>query len=413
MRGARIGLLVLLTLGLGCRSAKSVPEPGAALLHVKCAAGSPSPDELRTWVYDDDGVLWNGMRIPASGPLVKTSDTDLGTVLIQPGAFRGALRVHVRGLAGGTRILDGALSIPSLAGAGKTYDILLDPAAPTDVDGDDVPDVIDDCPGSSNPAQGGCPAAPATDGGSDVPLIETGLADSPSDSPSLVSDTDTLAVGPNVGSDVGPESDVPTSISDGYTAEDATVDMGTEVGGTGEVDSKPDSRGVAVDAIATADSSDTGGPAACIDGGVCNQSQGALCAKDAECASGFCADGVCCTNSCAGPCRSCSQPSATGICQGYAPGTDPELECSSGTTCNGAGACGPSSPPNLANGQLCSTVSQCTSGFCKDGVCCDSACTSPCQACGTGTCLAVKRTSDVPECTGTMTCNPKGNCVAN
>ena len=98
------------------------------------------------------------------------------------------------------------------------------------------------------------------------------------------------------------------------------------------------------------------------------------------------------------------------VCQGYAAGSDPELECPS-SSCNGVGACGPATS-NLANGSLCNTADQCTSGFCVDGVCCESACAEPCQACGTGTCLAVKKADDIPECTGAMSCNPRGGCVA-
>ena len=94
-------------------------------------------------------------------------------------------------------------------------------------------------------------------------------------------------------------------------------------------------------------------------------------------------------------------------------GSDPEAECPSGTTCNGVGACGQVAPPNLANGQLCVSDTQCQSGFCTDGVCCESACDAPCEACGTGACLPVKKADDVPECTDTMTCNPQGRCVAS
>ena len=73
MRGTRLLIPFLFVAAIGCRSGKTVPEPGAVLLHVKCVAGSPTPDELRAWVYDDGGSLWDGMRIPASGPLAITS----------------------------------------------------------------------------------------------------------------------------------------------------------------------------------------------------------------------------------------------------------------------------------------------------------------------------------------------------
>jgi hypothetical protein len=47
MKDVRAALLLVLALGLACRSAKNVPEPGAVLVHVKTAAGAPAPDELR------------------------------------------------------------------------------------------------------------------------------------------------------------------------------------------------------------------------------------------------------------------------------------------------------------------------------------------------------------------------------
>lgn len=147
-----------------------------------------------------------------------------------------------------------------------------------------------------------------------------------------------------------------------------------------------------------------------VDAGASPLPQGASCAAGSECASGYCADGVCCTNDCVGPCRSCNQPSAVGMCQGYASGFDPEGECASGTACNGVGACGPVSV-NRANGQLCTAGNQCASTFCVDGVCCDRACSDPCFSCGKGTCTTVTKTEDVPECSGTQTCNPNGRCV--
>jgi hypothetical protein len=155
---------------------------------------------------------------------------------------------------------------------------------------------------------------------------------------------------------------------------------------------------------------DAGDP--CADGG-CGAPQGAACAANSDCASASCADGVCCANACTGPCRSCNQPGSDGVCLGYAQGTDPELECASGMTCNGAGACGkPPTSGSKANGELCSGAAECSSGFCTDGVCCGSACTAACHSCGTGTCKVVKSTDDVPECAAPMTCNAKGKCVA-
>src|SRR6187399_3616426 len=71
-------------------------ESGAVMLDLSVAAGVTTPDELRISVYDDTGALWNDQRVPATGALKPESPSRLGTVLIQPGAAQGALRVHAR-----------------------------------------------------------------------------------------------------------------------------------------------------------------------------------------------------------------------------------------------------------------------------------------------------------------------------
>jgi len=143
----------------------------------------------------------------------------------------------------------------------------------------------------------------------------------------------------------------------------------------------------------------------------CDRANGAPCTDSLQCSSSFCVDGVCCANACIGPCRSCNQPNNDGVCQPYPQGTDPAVECTSGSTCNGAGACGPAVGGPKANGALCGGGSECTSTFCKDGVCCNSACDTPCHTCETGTCASVSRKPDPPECSGTMTCNAGAKCV--
>jgi hypothetical protein len=438
LRSARLVIPLLFLAGLACRSAKSVPEPGAVLLKVKCPADAPTPDELRVWVYDDGGRLWDGVRIPAQGPLVVANPRELGTILIVPGVMRGKLRIHLSGLAAGARVLDGILTVDSLSAGDRTYDILLTAELPVDADMDGVPDLIDDCPTAANPVQGGCPAPVVPDAGID----EVTPLDAPAELPPATLDgrpgadaEDAADAAVLLGPDAAEEGDAPiggddavTSVDEGWPDAPAESDLGLPgiEAGPGMDAAKVDTLAAPLDAgsdgglaadLDSASAPDTlpdaaDGAGGCVDGGECDKPQGALCTTDAECASGACADGVCCTNACQGPCRSCNQPTATGICQGYASGADPELECQSGRTCNGVGACGPVPPPNLPNGQLCTSPSQCLSGFCKDGVCCDTACTTACMACGSGACQAIKRTDDVPECAGTMTCNSKGSCVA-
>jgi hypothetical protein len=338
--------LLLLAAPAGCGKSTQL-EAGAVMLDLSVAAGVTTPDELRVWVYDDTGALWKDIRVPGTGALRPESATHLGTVLVQPGTATGALRVQVRGLAAAARVADGMLTIP--AGSRGTFALRLDADEPADGDGDGVPDSIDDCPGLSNADQGGCPGA--------------------------------VDAGDDSGSDAGI---------------DSGGDAGTDSGGDAGTDAPGDGGGV--DAIN------------CDASGACNRPNGATCQDSVQCYSTYCVDGVCCSNACIGPCRSCNQPNMDGVCAPYAQGSNPAFECTGGMTCNGAGACGPPIGGPKPNGQLCGVGSDCTSGFCKDGVCCNSACDTPCRTCETGTCANVTRKPDPPECAGGMTCNAAGKC---
>jgi hypothetical protein len=64
-------------------------------------------------------------------------------------------------------------------------------------------------------------------------------------------------------------------------------------------------------ACASADDCGAGNP--CVNGS-CGYPEPAYCSTDAECASGFCAQGVCCTTRCDGPCFSCALPGTPGTC---------------------------------------------------------------------------------------------------
>lgn len=423
MRIAR--LLPLLLLLASCRSGKTEIEAGAFLLEIKSAQADQIPDELRVWVYDDTGRLWDGARVPAEGNLVPKGAQDLGSILIQPGPLTGNLRVHVQGLALGVRILDGTL-IALPAPANQAFDLTLDSAILPDQDSDGVPDVIDDCVQAANPMQGGCPPASdasvtespdvpfdvpvapdgqpdavpgrdAGDGANDPPPFDAGSADT------------TIVLGDasrDLSSDNRTRSDVQVQQDASDAWRDGVVDKAdVRAGDDARLADAP--RDLPIDSPSGGSDADEG----CGDLGQCNLSQGELCTQSLECASGVCADGVCCGNACLGPCRSCSQPSTVGTCQAYAVGSDPESECSPGTACNGAGACGAPPSPNLPNGQLCSTGSQCASGFCVDGMCCNSKCDRPCAVCRNGECATVRRTEDIPECSDGRSCDQKGNCI--
>ncbi len=67
------------------------------------------------------------------------------------------------------------------------------------------------------------------------------------------------------------------------------------------------------------------------------------CTTAAECASGFCVDGVCCDSACDGACQSCTLPWAPGKCSLEPYGTDKKNACGAAGacvgTCDGKGGC--------------------------------------------------------------------------
>ena len=78
----------------------------------------------------------------------------------------------------------------------------------------------------------------------------------------------------------------------------------------------------------------------CGGGGACAAcGPGSPCNGPSDCANGQCVDGVCCTTSCAGVCRSCNLPGTQGTCSFLPAGSDPNSECPGQATCNGSGAC--------------------------------------------------------------------------
>ena len=111
---------------------------------------------------------------------------------------------------------------------------------------------------------------------------------------------------------------------------------------------------------------------------------GTPCTSAAQCASGFCADGVCCSTACTGLCQACTAAKkgsgADGACGPVAVGTDPNNNCALQSTatcgtdgfCDGAGAC-----RLYASGTVCVAAS------------CSGTTLSPAEKCnGSGTCVA-------------------------
>ena len=159
--------------------------------------------------------------------------------------------------------------------------------------------------------------------------------------------------------------------------------------------------------------SECAGLLVCNGANACKMPNGGVCAANAECLGGFCADGVCCNTACSGACQACTAAKkgsgADGTCGNIVGGTDPDSECSGNASCSGAGAC-----LLLTNGMLCSLNTECQSAQCVDGVCCNTTCSGLCQACSAakkgsgadGTCGNVAVSTDPDsECPGATSCN--------
>lgn len=156
------------------------------------------------------------------------------------------------------------------------------------------------------------------------------------------------------------------------------------------------------------------------------KANGELCSGANQCASGFCADGVCCNTACGEGCDTCASGTCTVVSAGSAgarPSCAPYLcngaaacpqSCDAGTQCVSGvqcinGTCG----GRLSNGQACSRdAGDCASGNCSDGVCCDTACTGTCDRCdlpsGRGTCQFTPGQSDA-GC-GNYRCGATASC---
>jgi hypothetical protein len=143
--------------------------------------------------------------------------------------------------------------------------------------------------------------------------------------------------------------------------------------------------------------------------GACKLIDGESCGSDGTlCASGNCADGVCCNDPCAQGCYACNLTGSEGACV-VAVGL--QDSCPANEVCNAAADC------NLIDGELCgSDGTLCDSGNCADGVCCAAACGQACYACdltgSEGTCLPDPGQTGLQDsCPAGQGCNATGQCV--
>jgi MYXO-CTERM domain-containing protein len=149
----------------------------------------------------------------------------------------------------------------------------------------------------------------------------------------------------------------------------------------------------------------------CAAGGKCTAKGGlgVACAANNQCASSFCADGVCCTDDCVGQCEACNLPSKKGTCSAVTgKPVAPRQACiGNGTGCDGT-CNGVQTTACVVPGQS----TQCRAPSCDAK---NHLATLPEFCDGSGTC-PVKRTQDcapgicgVTQCTG---CSTNASCPA-
>jgi hypothetical protein len=137
--------------------------------------------------------------------------------------------------------------------------------------------------------------------------------------------------------------------------------------------------------------------AACVNGSCGPKPPGAPCTAGGDCASTYCAQGVCCKTACAGTCKSCAIAGSEGECIDVPSGADPlsqcpdegAMTCGSDGTCDGAGAC-----------RAYSGATTCAAGACAGST------AMPARTCnGAGVCLMALPVSCAPyQCGGGGAC---------
>jgi hypothetical protein len=140
-------------------------------------------------------------------------------------------------------------------------------------------------------------------------------------------------------------------------------------------------------------------PNTCDASSSCGKSLGAFCIAAAECKTGVCAQGICCSSPCSGPCQSCALNNALGICTSVPAGLpDPQGICRDA----GASSCG-------TNGK-CDGQGNCQK-YVQGTTCLDPSCPSgtttftPASTCdGAGTCVTPTSITCDPYLCGANAC---------
>jgi len=136
-------------------------------------------------------------------------------------------------------------------------------------------------------------------------------------------------------------------------------------------------------------------------GGLPGLGLGATCSVGTQCASGFCADKVCCNVACDGQCQACDiNP---GTCSPVASGPPHGTRLA----CGGTGVCG--AQCRLITPTSADCVSAPSTVSCGDQTCTGSTLTAAQFCNGAGTCMA----SASGPCPGNLKCNGQNACLAS
>jgi hypothetical protein len=168
----------------------------------------------------------------------------------------------------------------------------------------------------------------------------------------------------------------------------------------------------------------------CVNGSCGPKPRAAVCTTDAECASGFCTDGVCCNVACKGACVSCNQTGREGTCWPIDAGrADPHgichdqgaSTCQMTGACDGIGGCALYAAEAVCRAPVCSGDQVDTTGTCDGVGTCRPPGVQPCSPfhCSGGACIN-RCTSDADCVAGHScvngSCGPKSlgqSCAAN
>jgi len=337
----RSALFAFVALALSCNQ-----TPTSVLLAVEAAPGLPAIDQLSLNVYDDQGVVVDGRRLPREGePELPSS------VVLFPDRDQGELRILVRGLHDTDVVGEGTTRVTLKKGQQVRATVTVSSGRLPDRDSDGVPDEIDNCPDYINATQGPCDV----DGGLD-------LGDGP---PLDVQPTD---------ADLGPDLPQPDLNCD----VDKDSYLSAACGGDDCDDSEPKANPGATEGPA--------GSASCSDG-LDNDCDGDADGDDSDCiactSDGECSDGtICTTDTCvSGQCvhsatnegKPCSDnlcatatKCAAGKCDGK-PKVCPTSNDCKVATCTVDVGCGEVDKPD---GTACSDTDPCTTNeTCQSGSC--------------------------------------------